>query len=248
MRTRTLVSALAFATFGACALRAQTGDSTLKIPPLKASIKLDQQAVEITLWGTITPAASGNPALLALTVDLGEFQSHVTPILTAQLNRSDRCGDRLSVEQAAIAPSAPSSILTANINFERFGCVKAFGKQIVKRLVGGRGVIEVNLTPSLEENDIAIDAEVRKIDADGSLGEVLRSDSVGESIREKIASSLESAIRKLTNLKSSLPPEIGNAVSIQNVQFADGGGGRLWLTIGAELRLSAEQVRRAVGQ
>jgi hypothetical protein len=248
MRTRTLVSALVFATFGVAAVWAQPSDSTLKIPPLKASIQLDQQAVEITLWGTITPAASGNPSSLALTVDLGEFQSHLTPILTAQLNRSDRCGDRLSVEQAAIAPSAPSSILTANINFERFGCVKAFGKQIVKRLVGGRGVIEVSLTPSIEENDIAIDAEVRKIDADGSLGDVLRSDSVGDSIRGKIASSVETAIRKLTNLKASLPPEIGNAISIQSVQFADGGGGRLWLTIGAEVRLSAEQMRRAVGQ
>jgi len=73
---------------------------------------------------------------LALTVDLGDFQEHLTPVLAAQVNRSERCGDRLSVEHAVIAPSAPSAVLTANVNFERYGCVKAFGKEIAKRLVG----------------------------------------------------------------------------------------------------------------
>ncbi len=219
----------------------------LKIGPVKASVKLGQQPVEITLWGTVSPAPAGN-FTLALTVDLGDFQEHLTPVLSAELNRGDRCGDRLSVEHASIVPSAPASVLTANVNFERFGCVKAFGKQVSKRLLGGHAVIEVNLTPALEENDIALAAEVRKIDADGSLGDVLRSDSIGDSIREKIASGVESALQKLTNLKSTLPGGIGNAVTIQTVEFVDGGAGRLWLTIAAEVQLSAEQLQRAVGQ
>jgi hypothetical protein len=227
-----------------CLAQAQT---TLKIPPMKTTVKLDQQPVDITIWGTVSPMPSGTFAV-AITADLGDLQEHLTPVLSAQLNRSDRCADRLSVERAAIAPAAPSGLLTTNVNFERFACVKAFGKQIAKRLVGGHAVIEVNLTPSVEENDIAIDAEVRKIDADGSLGEVLRSDSVGDSLREKIAASVQSAVQKLTDLKSRLPAEIGNAVSIDSVQFADGGGGRLWLTIAGEARLSADQLRRAVGQ
>ena len=226
---------------------AQSGSTTFKIPPVKTSVKLDEQQVEITLWGTLSPKPSGTFAL-ALTVDLGDFQEHLTPVLSAQLKRDDRCGDRLSVDRAAIAPSAPSSLLTANVNFERFACVKAFGKQIAKRLLGGHAIIEVNLTPVLEENDIALTAEVKKIDADGSLGDVLRSDSVGDSIRDKILGAVESAVQKLTNLKSTLPPAIGNAVSIDTVQFADGGAGRLWLTIGAEVRLTADQLRSVVGQ
>ena len=222
-------------------------EAQLKISPIQTSIKLDQQQVEITLWGTLPPQPTGTFAL-ALTVDLGDFQEHLTPVLSAQLKRDDRCGDRLSVERATIVPSPPSSLLTANVNFERFGCVKAFGKEISKRLLGGHAVIEVNLAPVLEENDIALTAEVKKIDADGSLGDVLRSDSVGDSMREKISSAVESAIQKLTDLKSTLPPAIGNAVSIENVQFADGGAGRLWLNIGAEVRLSADQLRGVVGQ
>jgi hypothetical protein len=238
---------LVCAAFAVCQAGAQIDNGMLKIPPVKTSIKLDQQQIEITLWGTLSPKPSGNFAL-TLTVDLGDFQEHLTPVLSAQLAKSDRCGDRLSVDRATIAPSAPSSLLTANVNFERFACVKAFGKQIAKRLLGGHAVIEVNLTPVLEENDIALTAEIKKIDADGSLGDVLRSDSVGDSIRDKISGAVESAVQKLTNLKSTLPPAIGNAVSIETVQFADGGAGRLWLTIGAEVRLPADQLRSVVGQ
>jgi hypothetical protein len=227
----------------ACVAQTQPGNpTTLKIPPIKASIDLDHQPVEITVWGTVSPAPSGIFGL-ALTVDLGNLQENLTPVLAAQLNQSDRCGERLTVEKAALAPEAPAGLLTANVNFERYACVKALGKQIVKRLVGGHGVIEVNLTPSVEDNDIMIDAQVRKIDADGSLGELLRSGSLGDSIREKIASSVESAIQKSANLKATLPAEIGDAAAIQTVQFADGGAGRLWLTIAGEVRLSREQLR-----
>jgi hypothetical protein len=148
------------------------------------------------------------------------------------------------VEKAVLAPEAPAGVLTANVNFERYACVKALGKQIVKRLVGGHAVIEVNLTPSVGENGIMLAAEVRKLDADGSLGQVLHSGDFGDSIREKIEDSIESAIQKSADLKLTLPAELENAATIQTVQFADGGSGRLWLTIGGEVRLSAEQLRR----
>jgi hypothetical protein len=211
--------------------------STLTIPKVKTTINVEQQPIEITLWGTISGSS------LALTIDLGDLQAHLTQVLSAQLNKSDRCGDHLTVEQAAIAPSAPSSLLTANVNFERFACVKAFGKQIVKRLVGGHAVIEVNLTPSVQENNISMAAEVRKMDADGSLGDVLRSSSLGDSIRDEISDSIESAIQKSADLKSTLPAEMEKAVTLQSIQFADGGAGRLWLTIGGEIRLSMEHLR-----
>ena len=227
----------------ACVAQAQPGNqATLKIPPVKATIDLDHQPIEITVWGTISPAPSGNSAL-ALTVDLGGLQTNLTPVLAAQLNRSDRCGERLTLEKAVLTPEAPAGVLTANVNFERYACVKAFGKEIVKKLVGGHGAIEVSLTPSMEDDGIMLTAKVRKIDADGSLGEVLRSGSFGDSIREEIEDSVESAIQKSADLKLALPAQIGDAATIQTVQFADGGAGRLWLTISGEVHLSAEQLR-----
>jgi hypothetical protein len=225
-----------------CLAQAQTGNLTLKIPPVKTSLNLEGQPVEITVWGAVSAAPSGI-FRLAMTVDLGNLQQNLTPVLAAQLNRSDRCGERLSVERAVLSPAAPSAALTAHVHYERFACVKAFGKEIVKRLAGGNGVVEVNLTPSVGENGIMLAAQVLKMDADGSLGELLRSGSLGDSIREKIAASIESAIRKSANLKSTLPAAIENVAAIQTVQFADGGAGRLWLTIAGEVRLSAEQFR-----
>lgn len=210
---------------------------TLKIPPVKTSLTLEGQPVAIGLWGTISSTR------LEATIDLGDFQEHLTPILAAQLNRSERCGERLELQHAALAPSG---VMTVEAHFERYGCAKAFGKEVVKRLVGGNAVIEVNLTPSVAENHIAMNAEVRKIEADGSLGEMLRSGSFGDALRQKIAASIESSVRKSADLKSALPAGIEQIAELQSVRFADGGNGRLWLTVEAGLHLSAEQLQSLI--
>ena len=124
-----------------------------------------------------------------------------------------------------------SAALKAYVYYERFACAKAFGKEIVKRLAGGNAVIDVTLTPSVNNNTVKLAAEVKKIDADGSLGELLHSGSLGDSIRAKVAASIESAIQKSMNLKSTLPAAVAEAATLRTVQFADGGAGRLWLTI-----------------
>ncbi len=228
----------------ACLAQAQT---EIQIPAIKTSVTIESQPIQITISGTASARNSGITTL-ALTIDLGDLQEHLTPVLSATVNRNDRCGERLSVERVSLAPDAPAGLLTANINYERYACVKALGKQIVKRLVGGHGVIEVSLTPSVADNNISVDAQVRKIDADGSLGDVLRSGSVGDSIREEISDSIESAIQKVTDLKAALPAAIESAALIKTVQFADGGYGRLWLKLTGEVHLSAEEMRRGVGQ
>jgi hypothetical protein len=227
--------------------QAQTGNPTIQISPTKTSVTIENQPVQISISGTASAISSGVTAL-EITIDLGDLQEHLTAVLSATVNRSDRCGERLSLERATLAPDAPASLLAANVNFERYACVKALGKQIVKRLIGGHGVIEVSLIPSVADNNISLDAKVRKIDADGSLGDVLRSGDVSDSIREQISDSIESAIQKVTDLKAALPASIENAVSIKTVQFADGGAGRLGLKITGEVRLPADQLRRAVGQ
>lgn len=209
---------------------AQSG--TLTIPPVRTSLTLEGQPVAVAIWGSVSPAH------LSATVDLGDFQDHLTPILAAQLNRSDKCGERLSVENAVLAPPG---LLTANVHFERFACAKALGKEITKRLVGGNAVVEVNLAPSVVENHLAMTAEVRKIDADGSLGEALRSGSFGDSIRQKIAAGIESSIRKSADLKSALPAGMEQVVTLTAARFTEGGSGRLWLTLEGNLHLSPEQ-------
>jgi hypothetical protein len=84
-------------------------------------------------------------------------------------------------------------------------------------------------------------AEVQKIDADGSLGEVLRSGSLGASVKEKVANSIQSAIRKSLDLKAALSPRIPAAAAFESARFSCGPEGRLWISVGAGLRLSPDE-------
>jgi len=52
----------------------------------------------------------------------------------------------------------------------------------------------------------------------------------------------------VTDLKAALPAAIESAAVIKGIQFAGGGSGRVWLQLNGEVRLPAEQLRRAVGQ
>ncbi len=250
-----------------CTAWGQTAE--IKIPPVKAAVALEGHPVNITAWGVVKTAQDGFH--LAVTVDLVELQENLTPVLAAQLNKQERCGERLTVEKAELFPEAPGGVLTAHVHYERYACVKAFGKEMVKRLVGGNAVVEVALTPSVGEppagrqaasggaapsNDpptrpdggasgsrIAVGAQVRKIDADGSLGEALRSGSMGDSLRQRIAASIENAIRKSANLEAALPAQVESVANLESARFEDGGSGKLWLALAGAVRLTPEQFR-----
>ena len=88
-----------------CAAQAPAGDLTLKIPPVQTQLNLEGQPVEITAWGTVSSSGAGT-FRIAMTADLGNFQENLTALMAAQLNRSDRCGERLSVERAVLARAA----------------------------------------------------------------------------------------------------------------------------------------------
>ena len=153
-----------------CAKQAGAEDFELKIPPVSTSLDVKGQPVKITAWGTVASAPQGL-FKLSLTADLSDVQANIGALLAAQLNRSDRCGERLTVESATLIPASPAAILTAHVHYERFACIKALGRNAATRLVGGNAVIEVKLTPSITADGISVASEVRKIDADGSLGE-----------------------------------------------------------------------------
>jgi hypothetical protein len=116
---------------------------------------------------------------------------------------------------------------------------------MVKRLVGGNAVVVVKLTPSAGApsgtDAISLASEVQKIDADGSLGEVLQSGSLGTSLKEKIASGIESSIRKGLDLKSTLPSSVAAAATLRSAQFVSGAEGRLWFSVDGEVHISAAQ-------
>lgn len=217
-------------------------EPVLRIPPIVTRIDVHGQPVQIAVSGNVfTSAASGGQETirLDLNADFADFQHNLTAILAAQLNQSNRCGERLNVLDAKLIPAPPSAALTLTAHIEKWACAKAFGKEIVKRLVGGDGVIGVRLTARVDGGAIKLAAEVTSIDANGSLGELLRSDAM----REKIRSTVVSAVEKSTDFKAALPAAVQEIVSIQKVDFIEPEKGRLALAITSEVRIPAEQAR-----
>jgi hypothetical protein len=116
-------------------------------------------------------------------------------------------------------------------------------------LIGGNATIQVRLTPAVEERrSIKLESSVVSIDADGTVGEALRSGGPGDSLREKIRSSLQSSLQKAVNLEGALPPALEPVAAIRSVQFRDAGGGQLAADFLGELKLSAEQMHALVDQ
>lgn len=228
-------------------------DLALEIPPVPVSLNIAGQPVAIAVSGDISmsPAGRGEsqqPFTLNLRADLADLQSHMTPLLQAELNQSNRCGERISVEQATLVPAAPAGNLTIQLHFEKWACFKAFGKENAKRLVGGNGTVNVILTPAVEGNQtVRLDAEIGKIEADGSLGELLHSE-YGATLRDKIREALLKAIQKSAMLEAVVPERARPFVTIQSVAFAERGTGILLLNLSGRLQVPEQQIASVLEQ
>jgi hypothetical protein len=226
--------------------RAGAEDLTFRIPPVTSSFTVENQSIEITASGLVSRIG---PDLfqLKLDADLGSLQENITALLRPQVDRSNRCGERISLERASLAPMAAASLLTAYVHYEKWACAKAFGKEIVKKLVAGNGVIPVKLTPAIDGNTVRLDPEVGEIQADGSLGEMLRSGSFGADLRDKISAKLVSTIQKSANPGTTLPPGLESVATLRSVRFA-GNEGRLVLALEGEIRIRTEKIRTLLDQ
>jgi hypothetical protein len=233
-------------------MQARAEDVTIRIPPIRTSVTVENQAIAVAVSGVITRTAHDRTAdvfRLEIAGDLADVQEHATELLRAQLNRDERCGERIDIQRATLVPRSPAAVLTVQLHYERWGCAKAFGKQIVKRLAGGNGTVEVKLTPAIEQGKaVRLDPEVGAIDADGSLGDLLRSGQLGDALREKIVRSLTRAMQPGTNLGTALPPAVQQYVTLQEVRFAPTAAGRLGLALTGEVRMPAAQAEALLAQ
>ncbi|HKN77411.1 MAG TPA: hypothetical protein VJW94_19695 [Candidatus Acidoferrum sp.] len=226
---------------------------TFKVPPVKIPLKIKEQSVTITASALISMRSKDQETSifkLELSADLSELQQNMTALLASQLDKDDACGERITIEHADLTPAEPASLAVVQLHYERWACAKVLGKEKSKRLVGGNAVIEVKLTPAIEENntELRLVPEIGKIDADGSLGELLRSGTLGDMLRDKIRTSILSAMEKGTNLSATLPPAIQGHATIQNAEFKDGGSGRLVVVLDGEGRITKEQIQALTKQ
>jgi len=94
-----------------------------------------------------------------------------------------------------------------------------------------------------DKTSLRLVPEVEQIQADGSLGELLRSGALGDTIREKIRSAILSALQKGTNVGATLPQAVQGYVTVQSVAFKNAGDGRLLVALSGNARITQEQVR-----
>jgi hypothetical protein len=227
------------------AMLAFSANGAFDIPPVSTSLNISGQAVALTISGDVS--GGNEPSVhLNLRADLTDFQNHLTPILQAELNRSEQCGERISIGKATLVPAAPAGRLTVELHVEKWACFKAFGKENAKRLVGGNATVQVLLTPRVEQpNAVRLEAEVGDIEADGSLGQLLHSGSVGPALRDKIRDALLKAVQKPTDFNNLLPEQARSLVTLQSAAFQDAGDGHLALKLTAStVPAILEQFRR----
>jgi hypothetical protein len=242
--------AVALALLASLSLPAWAGDqtSTFKIPPVKIPMTVKDQHITMVASAliTLTRKSQGlNILNLQMNADLSDLQQNMTELLSAELDKDDHCGDRIAVQHATLTPAEPASLAVVQLHYERYACAKVFGKQEAKRVVGGNALIQMTLTPAVEEDNtqLRLVPEVGPIQADGTLGELLRSGSLGDMLREKIRKAILNALQKGTDLSATLPPAVQGYVKIKDARFRDGGAGHLMVLLDGEIQITNEQIQ-----
>jgi hypothetical protein len=220
-------------------------DSAFNLPPVKSSVSFANQPIAIYTSGAISRGvAEGaqNIFKLELTADLSDLQQNITEVLRAQLNKASRCGERIAILSATLNARAPASLVVARLHFERWACATMFGRETVNEVVEGNPTIEVKLTPVVgKDGTLQMRPEIGRVDAEGLIGELLRSGSVGDGLRDTIAELLLSAVRQGGDFKLTLPPVAQDYAVLHHAQFQDTGSGRLLVELDGEIRVSNEK-------
>jgi hypothetical protein len=220
------------------------GSETISIPESGAVVSpasLDKSAASDSL-ATRPEGAPGKLYRLKLIADLSDLQLSATALLRPDVTRLPRCGERITLQQATIRPSAPASLLVANFHVERWVCQ---GSPI--EVSDSEATLEIKLTPSIDSSGLHLTPEITRVEAEGLLGQSLRSD-LGTTLRDEIASSLASALGKSADLRATLPPVAQPSARLQKAVFQDDGADQMSLVLDGQLQFSEEQAQQFAAQ
>ena len=216
-------------------------DVAFEIAPVRTSINFKNQPVAIVTSGAISRMAAQagqNSYAVKLTEDISDLQQNITEVLRAQLDKAERCGERVAIQNATLNPMPPASLVSVQLHFERWSC---FGGQN-NEMAESDGSLEVKLTPEVAaDGTLRLAPAVGRIDAQGLLGESLRSGSLGDELRDKIAESILSTVRQGGNFKVILPPAARNSATLRHTQFQSTGAGALTVVLEGEIKVSDDQ-------
>lgn len=226
-------------------------DLTFTLPTVKSPVSVGGQAVELTISGELTQvSAQGSQRIfkLELSSALTDVQQNITGIMRSALNSSPQCGERIAVRQAELTPESPAALLVLQLHYERWACGEIAGQTMANELAQSDGGVELKLTPALDKSGLKLAAEFQRIDADGMMGESLRTGALGDDLREKVSESLIPALRAGADLKTTLPPAVQNSAMLESMSFQDTGVGAVSAVLDGQIQISGEQANLLASQ
>jgi hypothetical protein len=227
-------------------------DLAFTLPRVRSTVSIGHRTVPVAISGALSQiAAQGGQRTfkLELVADLSDLQQNISEILRAQLDTAQTCGQRVAIRQASLTPATPASTLKIWLHFERWMCTRTLGQATSNELAEGDGTVEIKLTAAVENpNTLKLTAAFGRIDATGMLAEALRSGSLGEDLRDRVAQSVQSAARAASDFKVTLPPAVQNSAVIQSAKFQDVGAGDLTMVLDGRIEISSEQAEQLASQ
>ncbi len=219
-------------------------DLTFMLPQVKSPAAIGNRKIAINVSGALSQiAAQGGQRTfkLDLIADLSDLQQNITEVLRSQFDTGATCGERVAIRQASLAPSTPMSLLIVKLHYERWTCMRSFGQQSATELAEGDGGVEIKVTAAVEKSALKMTAALGRIDATGMLAEALRSGSLGEDLRDKVAQVLLTAAQAGSDFKIALPPAVQNSAVIESARFQDTGVGGLSVVVDGQVEISNAQ-------
>jgi hypothetical protein len=227
-------------------------DLAFTLPAVNHPVSIANRTIGVPVSGALEQIGmhgAQRTFTLQLAADLSDLQQNITELLRAQFDASESCGQRIAIRRATLTPSAPASLVVVQLHFERWTCSRMFGQQTSNELVEGDGTVEIKLTASVEKpNTLKIATAFGRIDAPGMMGESLRSGSLGEDLRDKVAQSVLSAIQASSDFKITLPPALQDSALLQSARFQDAGVGTLILRLDGQVEISNAHADLLAGQ
>ncbi|HTR24569.1 MAG TPA: hypothetical protein VMI10_11345 [Terriglobales bacterium] len=217
----------------------RTDDVAFTIPARRSSVTIGGQTVGVTTSALITRAReAGSEGVYSVeaSTDLAEVQENLGTIMAALMNKDDRCGERIVIQEAGIDPDVPAGRAMARLHYERWVCGAAFGR---REMTEGNATVVMKLAVGIGENgQVKISAENSQVEAEKFLAEMIKSGELGDALRNKIAGAVTAAV---TTLKAELPPA-GEATA-GSARFVSPRAGALGVVVDGEMRLSDEQAK-----
>ncbi len=219
-------------------------ETRFTLPTTKNPVNFANQPLVFTTSGVVSKSAAEggqNTFAVNLMADVSDLQLAIADVLRSQVNKSERCGDRIAVQTAVLTPQGSAGVVVVQLHFERWRCSTTISRENMSEMMEGNGTIEVKLTPAVaDEGTLQLGAQIERVDAAGLVGDLLRSGALGAELRDKVAASILAIIQLGADFKSALPAGARSYTVLHRAQFQ--GTSKLLLVLEGDIRVSDEQV------